>query len=270
MKLLTRDQAPSHLTASEPYILTGYRPKLTLIGCLRSIFSVHNETFNIWSHLVGALYMAHLTQKRWYSKSTSHSGLRRFPPLLTSTVGGLLFTASATAHCCCAHGKKTCQICFAVDKSFISYYMCSCALASSIVFFRRPTQLLTKLIFMVLSISASTVGALQTSGVFGETSKLFKVLTLSSLAGLGLMPPIMEYILTRRKDVRVLIKERASLACLVALVGAFFYAKQFPEKKYPKTFDVIGQSHGIMHVMVVYCVHVVFHGFSDVSSKVLR
>ena len=29
-------------------ILTGYRPALGYVGCLRSILRIHNETVNIW------------------------------------------------------------------------------------------------------------------------------------------------------------------------------------------------------------------------------
>lgn len=40
---------PRHLQFN-PYIQGGYRPLLSLSGCLHSLFYVHNETINILTH----------------------------------------------------------------------------------------------------------------------------------------------------------------------------------------------------------------------------
>ena len=39
-----------------PYITSGYRPTLSLASCVRSILVIHNETVNIWTHLLGFCY----------------------------------------------------------------------------------------------------------------------------------------------------------------------------------------------------------------------
>ena len=36
-----------------PYIEFGYRVDYTHMQCIMSLFSLHNETMNIWSHLLG-------------------------------------------------------------------------------------------------------------------------------------------------------------------------------------------------------------------------
>ena len=39
---------------ANPYIWTGYREdRLGFVSCLRSLLCLHNETVNIWSHLIG-------------------------------------------------------------------------------------------------------------------------------------------------------------------------------------------------------------------------
>ncbi len=40
---------------SNPYIWSGYRTQLGHFDCLKSVFSFHNETLNIWTHLIGFL-----------------------------------------------------------------------------------------------------------------------------------------------------------------------------------------------------------------------
>ncbi len=45
---------------SNPYIRSGYRHKLDALACLLSTFSLHNETVNIWTHLLGFVFFAGL------------------------------------------------------------------------------------------------------------------------------------------------------------------------------------------------------------------
>ena len=48
-KLLKIHQIPSHLRFNK-YVLTHYRPTTNFMGCLKSLFYVHNETVNILTH----------------------------------------------------------------------------------------------------------------------------------------------------------------------------------------------------------------------------
>ena len=43
-----------------PFVQKGYRLGYDSCGCLTSIFEVHNETINIWTHWLGALWFAYL------------------------------------------------------------------------------------------------------------------------------------------------------------------------------------------------------------------
>jgi hypothetical protein len=49
--LMTDKQAPLHMRSR--FIVTGYRVGYSFSRCLRSIFELHNETVNIWTHLIG-------------------------------------------------------------------------------------------------------------------------------------------------------------------------------------------------------------------------
>ena len=52
-RLRSAAHAPRFLR--QPYVLTGYRRKLTAWEAARSAFMLHNETGAIWTHLIGAL-----------------------------------------------------------------------------------------------------------------------------------------------------------------------------------------------------------------------
>jgi hypothetical protein len=49
LRLFQRDDVWKHL-AFNKHVHSGYRQALTPAQCLRSMFQIHNETGNIWSH----------------------------------------------------------------------------------------------------------------------------------------------------------------------------------------------------------------------------
>uniref|UniRef100_A0A4W4HGZ1 Progestin and adipoQ receptor family member IVb n=1 Tax=Electrophorus electricus TaxID=8005 RepID=A0A4W4HGZ1_ELEEL len=57
-KLVDFKSSPPHLQFNK-YVLTGYRPVSTCKECLRSLFYMHNEFGNIYTH--GALPIVHIT-----------------------------------------------------------------------------------------------------------------------------------------------------------------------------------------------------------------
>jgi len=59
------EEAPSHCVS--PAILTGYRPALTYLACLRSLLRIHNETVNIWSHLLGSIFFTVVLVQQLFS-----------------------------------------------------------------------------------------------------------------------------------------------------------------------------------------------------------
>ena len=49
-------EAPVYMRYN-PYILTGYRINFTTpLKAIKTILMLHNESFNVWSHIIGALY----------------------------------------------------------------------------------------------------------------------------------------------------------------------------------------------------------------------
>ena len=51
-----------------PHVKRGYRLGLSFTQCLRSMFQLHNETVNVWSHLFGAMLFVSLV---FYVKDSS-------------------------------------------------------------------------------------------------------------------------------------------------------------------------------------------------------
>src|SRR5262249_52158543 len=69
-RLLTLDELP-HDWHNNPHILRGYRFYANKMQCVYSIVSIHNETGNIWTHIVGFFFVLALWVY-WYPRSESY------------------------------------------------------------------------------------------------------------------------------------------------------------------------------------------------------
>ena len=81
---------PSWLTEDERLtgspLLSGYRRPTSVCGCFCSCGCAHNETFNIWSHWVAAL---------WFARNYART---RGPTRYVAAAAAALFSVSASAH----------------------------------------------------------------------------------------------------------------------------------------------------------------------------
>lgn len=59
-RLLLLEELPKDRRENE-YVLSGYRFYRSTKDCLRSLFRLHNETMNIWSHLLGFVFFSCLS-----------------------------------------------------------------------------------------------------------------------------------------------------------------------------------------------------------------
>ena len=99
-----------HLVRADPYIRGGYRRQLNSFrACFWSLFYLHNELINVWSHLLPAfIYLLALLSLDFW---TFHSGFEApardvafFHMYIVCTVGCLLL--SAIYHVTNAHSEE--------------------------------------------------------------------------------------------------------------------------------------------------------------------
>lgn len=93
------DALPDYLRDNE-FIITGYRHTLPVRDSLKSLFNLHNETGNIWSHFIGEAQSRQAQQRtQWTMVMTqrpprSEAGTQVHPALLPpcpTTAGFILF-----------------------------------------------------------------------------------------------------------------------------------------------------------------------------------
>jgi len=76
------------VSEGSPHIKRGYRLGLSFTQCLKSMFQLHNETINVWSHLFGALLFVSLV---FYVKDSS--AFERPRAIVQRVVGSMPFRA---------------------------------------------------------------------------------------------------------------------------------------------------------------------------------
>jgi adiponectin receptor len=59
-RLLLIEELPKDRQENQ-YVLSGYRFYRSTKDCLKSLFKLHNETMNIWSHLLGFFFFSYLS-----------------------------------------------------------------------------------------------------------------------------------------------------------------------------------------------------------------
>jgi len=245
-KLLQINQIPSHLRFNK-YVLSHYRPETNWIGCVKSLFYLHNETVNILTHGIPVLAILaaipwilpwdeitvpylpifHVVSSitPWVGSTLYHlfmnhnTGYIAYKVLLTidmlgiwvtQTAGGLV-TICATIHCFSQETKSKLLWTYGLLCLYCLYKV----LTAQCVWGRR----------------------------FSYTAPFLVRVTMIVLRYLGIgggNPLSFHYVVYQ--DV-------------IAVIGGFIGGINIPERWFPGRLDLICNSHHLMHVLVVYAVY---------------
>lgn len=261
-KTVGADHLPTEF--QEPYILKGYRRNTDFLSSLHSLFWLHNETFNCWSHILGIPMVLFFFFEE-YSTSSN-------PLMYVYLFSCLCFVlGSSFAHTFCCYGKFSRDAYFTVDYIGLAIFTCG----SGIVYvaFSFPIELFTKpgalslsfldtyLIFLCLCSMMSIFLSVWTRTL--SQSVLRSVLRVSAFAVPGIIMsfPILFKIYTchcgtnsyppHYCDSAVIWPKQFS-ACIISII---FYVSRFPEHLYPGKFDYFGHSHNVFHVGALLGLH---------------
>ncbi|XP_065180295.1 adiponectin receptor protein-like [Sycon ciliatum] len=238
------------------YILTRYRPQLNSFKlCFRSIFSLHTETGNIWTHLIGwlgfccfvayayALPLHHLT---WYDHGM-------FAVFLLGAFFCLLF--SWVFHCLQCHSPKVFRICINFDYCGVAMLIMSSIIAWIYYAFycKRTLRIVytsIMVLFGVLCIAVSLIKKFSSSAYRPVRSVVFL-----GLGTYGIVPMIHAMVvyggLVESSGFNSAATGPMLVIGFVYVLGLTLYAFRIPERFWPGKFDIWCHSHQIFHVCVV-------------------
>lgn len=239
---LTIDEVPPWLQFNK-FILTGYRPQLSVLGCLRTLFTWHNESINVWSHLVPAMCLIYLN---WHSP---HEAIFFRLAMLSFL---FIFSASSCYHllmpCCRSADGYRHLICTDVMGALLSItmsaytfilhgYKCTDPMIVAVI----ATCFGCYAVFLGYIIMFSTMTVAQRFALFG-TQCIFRVL----LAVYLLRP---KYIATGYHQSYYY----HMVSFVVLVIGGLFNISRVPERWFPewRILDCLMNSHNIWHYFCV-------------------
>ncbi|XP_075514831.1 heptahelical transmembrane protein 4-like isoform X2 [Primulina tabacum] len=240
-QLVEYHSLPGYLKDNE-YILGHYRSEWPLKQALLSVFTIHNETLNVWTmkddvaNIVAPLMSRPIT--RW--------------PFFAFMCGAMFcLLASSACHLLCCHSERLSYIMLRFDYAGIS------ALISTSFYPLVYYSFMCYPLFCNLYIGFITVlgiGTILVSllPIFQSLEyRNFRTMLFVGMSLSGAAPILHKLILFWNQPEAVHTTIYEVLMGTFYGIGALIYATRVPERWMPGKFDIAGHSHQLFHIMVV-------------------
>ncbi|KAK1716729.1 hemolysin III family channel protein [Colletotrichum acutatum] len=238
------------------FIITGYRPDSNSYrASFRSLGYLHNESVNIWSHLLGAVAFV-ITGAVLYAviapryESANDADMLVFGCFFAGAVACL--GMSAAYHAMSNHSPEVAKWGNKLDYSGIVFLIVgSYVPAMYYGFYCHPALL--KFYLTTICLLGLGCGAVSWIEFFRAPEwRTFRACMFTALGTSGVVPVLHGLTIYGRQE----MEDRMSLNWVVLhglmyIFGAFLYAFRWPERSFPRTFDIWGSSHQIFHFFVV-------------------
>ncbi|XP_041927566.1 membrane progestin receptor beta-like [Alosa sapidissima] len=247
----------------EPYIHGGYRPVGQRWSCyLLSLFQVHNESVNVWSHmLTGVIVLLRflLLLHTW----PAPLDLTALPLCLYVTSALTYLTCSAAAHLLQSHSELAHYCLFFLDYVGVCVYQYGCALAhyfySSEPAWRNTAVadafLPGAVLLGWLTCASCCFAKLRYQRPYPLRRKVFQLVP-TSLAYLLDISPVAHRLASAGSSDGSDADDALALHALQIfffLLAALFFSCPVPECFFPGRCDVLGHGHQIFHLFLALC-----------------
>eukprot|EP00064_Thunnus_orientalis_P019632 superscaffoldBa00004992_g19756 len=258
----------------ERFILSGYRPVgLTWRFYVLSLFQIHNETVNVWSHLLAAacvvarflLFMVlqgggilgfRLQGPEGQGFSVDASSL----PLVLYVFSAVTYlSCSAAAHLLQSHSEQAHYSLFFLDYMGVGVYQYGCALALCLYSSDAAwTQSMLGQIFLPaaallawFSCSTCCYAKLRFRRPYPLHRKLYQVVPMG-VAYILDISPVAHRLATQSWTSNSALPLHG-LQVVLFLLSAFFFSCPIPERFSPGRYDIIGHGHQLFHLLLSFC-----------------
>ncbi|KAL3873644.1 hypothetical protein ACJMK2_036739 [Sinanodonta woodiana] len=245
----------------EPSILAGYRlPNQRWLYYVKSLFQLHNETLNVWTHLIGALLIVH--RLHIYSEVYDYFKDPHSWPVLAFGICSIICDFTS----CCVHllhskSPYVHYMAFMVDYIGATMYSFGSGLVYYYVqsdpnfyrffghWFLAILALVTVLNFLILCGAKVYYG----KDPNNLKRKYFFLGSMAFEAFTCTIPVVPRFISFAKNDHD---STSAAVECIVIIMLLFVlqavaFAAHQPEKTWPGKFDIVGHGHQIFHVLTV-------------------
>lgn len=239
---------------SNPFILTGYRGNLKYIECLQSVFEFHNETLNIWTHLLGFVFFAGIFIRDLLYLSPLQTEVTFVDFMLL--VGIIIcyqatMILSALFHTFTCHSKKVSESCLSLDLMGITLGLLATYLSGIYYAFYCHDWWRDFYLTTVGSIFLLASAVQMWPKFAAEEFALLRISLFTIWAIYGLVPTI-HWIYLQGGFVGIVpvLLPRIFIMYGICGIAFFFYLTKLPERAVPGLVDIIGHSHQWWHTFV--------------------
>lgn len=243
----------------EPFITSGYRDAdgITVRQCLASLFSLHNETVNIWSHLLATLaFLLHFWR---IFAAQDIIGNPSVYPLICFAFGiCVVFLSSSLAHLFCCMSWKARHTCFYIDYATISIFSLTAGQAN--FFYCRPLDKdasdLHKFpyLFLGISVSFSCMNmflSCLSRHRFRKYRFVFRTLMYVFKFLFDISPHLARCGFGGGSSCSASIVFLFNRHVLCYTISGITNALRIPERLCPGLFDYFGHSHHFLHIFTI-------------------
>jgi len=238
------------------YILSGYRPASnSYVKSFTSLGYVHNETFNIYSHLLGAIFFTSMSAVLYQVLEPRYATASRADVVAFGCffVGAALCLGmSATYHAISNHSHAVASFGNKLDYVGIVFLITGSFTPSIYYgFYCRPD--LQELYWTMITSLGTGCAAVSIVPRFRTpTWRPFRA-SMFVLLGLSAVIPCLHglEIYGMEQMNRQIGLFWVVLQGSLYILGAAIYAARVPERLWPGSFDIWGSSHQIFHTLVV-------------------
>jgi len=265
------EKLPSWMRDND-FLHFGHRPELpSFAECFRSIFRIHTETGNIWTHLIGFVAFVIATIV-FYVKpfcEFCHLDIEVNDKLifLCFFIGAMLCLACSTLfHTVACHSHYVSKIFSKLDYAGIALLIVGSTIPW--LYYGFYCQFYTKLTYIIaVSVLGILTMILLTWDKMDEPE--YRVLRTSVFVTLALVSalPIIHFLIQNGISESIAKGKIVHLLAMggLYLLGAFLYAARIPERWLPGKCDIWFQSHQIFHLLVVAAAFVHYNGISEMA-----
>ncbi|QQP42346.1 Uncharacterized protein FKW44_016971 [Caligus rogercresseyi] len=269
-KVLHFTHLPTWMKDNE-HLHFGHRPELqSFMECFRSIFRIHTETGNIWTHLLGFIAMIIVTViffKDPLCAAACSVNLQDKLIFLCFFIGAMVCLLCSTLfHTVSCHSESISSLFSRIDYAGIAVL----TVGSTIpwIYYGFYCEYYTRLTYMIAVI---VLGVLTIVLTMWEKFNLpdYRVYRAGTFIALGVISgvPCFHHVIYFGWRQAIL---EASVHCTIIMAalyitGAILYAARIPERFLPGKCDIWFQSHQLFHLLVVAAAFVHYRGISEMA-----
>ncbi|KAI1335279.1 hemolysin-III channel protein-like protein Izh2 [Xylariaceae sp. FL0016] len=241
------------------HLWTGYREENASVrACFGSWLYIHNDTVSIFSHVVGAIVFLALPLWAFTTEIPPRYQIATTSDVVVCSIYfvgvAICFVFSTLFHTFMCHSESWYLLGIKFDYQGILLLMWGSTIP--LVYYSFPGETNIQVLYWIITTVLAGLCSLATfhPSIGGPHLGHVRAMLFGAFGFGSFLAPIAHGVLkygSAEQHERIGLSW-IGLTAICNLTGVVFYAFKFPERWYPRTFDIWGASHQIMHVMVVF------------------